>query len=82
MTTFKLQVIYGAISCQGWIGLLELEGFIMDGGMVDLDTGIADLDIGMVDLDTGMADLDIGMEEDQVISSDHKKDLFYPQYSK
>jgi hypothetical protein len=81
MTTFKLQVNYGALSCQGWIGLLELEGFIMDGGMVDLDGGITDLDIGMADLDIGLVDL--GMEEeDQVTSSDHKKDLFYPQFSK
>jgi hypothetical protein len=69
MMTFKLQVFYGAISCQGWIGLvdmicglLELEGLVMDGGMANLDGGMADLDGGMADLDGG-ADMEGGMAE-------------------
>jgi len=68
MMTFKQQVITGAISCHGGVGLVFL------GGLVDQDGGMADLDGGMADLDGDITDQDI--------STDHKKYLCYPQFSK
>ena len=73
--TFKQQIYTGAISCHGGVGVVVL------GGLVDLDGGLVDQDGGTVDLDGGMADLD-GDMADQDISTDHKKYLCYPQFSK
>jgi hypothetical protein len=76
MMTFKQQVKNGAISCQGGVGMVDLGGLVdLYGGMVDLGGGrMADLDGDMADLDGDMADKDI--------STDHKKDLCYPHFSK
>jgi len=49
-------------------------GAIEDGGIIELDGGIIELDGGMLDVDGYMADEDI--------STDHKRDLCYPQFSK
>lgn len=74
MMTFKQQVYTGAMSCQGWVGMVDL------GGLVDMDGGLVDQDGGMVDADGGITDLD-GDMADQDISTDKKKDLCYSQFS-